>query len=146
MNTLANNHDGQGLTIRLDEKTSSDNQAIYLSGKFSVFVNCGSQYAIWGQFPQVINYKVKDLDSGTIYTSINREMSISWNGNSVYEEYSRQPCNQIVSEVFVEDLQNLYFREGAEKSPSRYAMQAGFMEFYSEWLTIENKPIKLKTF
>lgn len=147
MNTSASDDKGrQGLTIQLDAKKHSDTQGIYLSGSFSVFVNCGSQYAIWGQFPQVINYKLKDLESGVIYTSINREMSISWNGNSVYEEYSHKPCNQIISEEFVENLQDLYFTHSPKHSITRYSVQADYMGFVSDWLTIENKPIRLKSF
>lgn len=136
----------EGLTIQLDESLYQQEKQIHIKGIFGIFVNCGSQYAIWGQFPQVINYKVKDLDSGAIYISINREMSISWSGNSVYEEFSRKPCNEIVSEAFEEDLQNLYFKEVPEKTIYRYAVQAEYMKFVSDWLTIENKPIKLKTF
>jgi hypothetical protein len=136
----------EGLTIQLDESLYQQDKQIHIKGVFGIFVNCGSQYAIWGQFPQVIRYKLKDLDSGIVYQSINRELSISWNGNSVYEEYAQKPCNKIVTEYFSESLQEIYFENKPQTSIKNYMLQAEYMNFVSEWVSIENKPIQLKSF
>lgn len=137
---------GEGLTIELDEFLYQQEKQIYIKGVFGIFVNCGSQYAIWGQFPQVIRYKLKDLDSGIVYQSINRELSISWNGNQVYEEYAKKPCNKIITEQFSENLQEIYFENASKMSVKNYMLQAEYMNFVSAWIKIENKPIQLKSF
>lgn len=134
----------QGFKIKMDEDLYEQKKEIYIRGSFSIFVNCGSQYAIWGQFPQAIRYKLKDLDSDTLYQSINMELSISWDGNQVYEDYAKMPCNKIITESFHENLHNIYFENAPDNPIKYYEVQAEYMNFVSEWIKIDNKPIQLK--
>jgi len=70
----------QGLVISFDGNVQRTR--IEIHGTYSTFVNCGSQYATWHQFPSAICYAIRDLDSGEIYLSINNELSISPSGKS----------------------------------------------------------------
>jgi hypothetical protein len=141
-----NSSEFQGLKIRLDETEYQQNKQIHIRGSFSLFVNCGSQYAIWGQFPQSLTYKIKNLDSDVVYQSINRELSISWNGNDVYENYAQQPCNQIVTQEFSENLQDIPFIDAGKEALNNFAVQVEYMNFVSDWLVVKGKMLDLKKF
>ena len=105
----------QGLKIEFNRYMYKESTEIEISGALSVFVNCGSQYAIWSQFPSVIRYTVTDLDSKAVYQSVDNELSISLNGNNIYDEYAGKPCNKIVEENFSIKLADVYFIDPPKK-------------------------------
>ncbi len=134
-------------------------KAINITGSLVTFVNCGSQYAIWSQFPQVIRYALTDLDTYTVYQSVDNELSISWQGNSVYERYAKKPCDQLVTKNFSVNLQDVYFIDppknrnknkttGNTKSInveiSNFTLQAYYLAYKSKPLLFNETPLTLK--
>lgn len=99
----------QGLKLDIDTGAVNETGDVVINGELSVFVKCGSQYAIWHQFPESITYTLKDLATGETFISSNNELSISWNGNEVYDEYAEKPCNKIITEKFTVFLNSIYF-------------------------------------
>ncbi len=115
-----------------------------MEGDFSVFVNCGSQYAIWYQFPNAIIYTIKDLDSGRIYESVNFELSISHSGNSVYAQYAEFPCDGIVTEKFETVISDIYFDDPPFEEIKNNEIAAHYLGCDSNTLIVLNKQVKLK--
>ncbi len=136
----------QGLKIRLVEDASVDQDKVKISGRFSTFVTCGSQYATWFQFPQTIMYSIKDLKTGTVYESINNELSISWDGNSVYEEYSTEPCDQIVNEDFSVFVEDIYFINVPEDRLEDVEITAKYFGYTSNSIYVKGSNLKLRGF
>ena len=133
----------QGLKIQFDENKYKETKTIQIDGLFAIFVNCGSQYAIWSQFSETIRYMLKDLDTGEVFMSIDNELSISWDGNQVYESYSREPCGKVIDKEFSIKLKDIYFLEPPEKSISNFELTAYYMH-ESNKLTFKNTPLVLK--
>lgn len=101
---------GESLKIISNYQPHKSQNSLFVRGELSTFVNCGSQYATWRQFPRVIRYKVIDLESNIVYTSIDMVLSISESGNEIFEHYGKEPCNQIVSKDFSVYLNEIYFQ------------------------------------
>lgn len=136
----------QGLKIQFDESSYKETNEIKIHGALSTFTNCGSQYAIWYQFPSAIRYTLKDLDSGKTYQSIDNELSISWDGNDVYEEYAKKPCNQIIEEKFSVSLKDIYFIDPTIKEIKNFELTAYYAGHQSSPLVFKRKPLVLKGF
>lgn len=134
----------QGLKIQFDESRYKETNEIKVHDALSTFVNCGSQYAIWYQFPSAIRYTLKNLDSGKVYHSIDNELSISLSGNSIYEEYSKKPCNKIVEEKFSVSLKDIYFIDPTTKEIKNFKLYADYAGHKSSPLVFMNKPLVLK--
>ncbi len=117
---------------------------LVLEGAFSVFVNCGSQYAIWYQFPNAIVYTLRDLDTGMVYESINFELSISHSGSSVYDKYAGLPCDRIVTEKFETVISDICFDDPPFEEIKNYEIAAHYLGCDSNTLIVINKPVKLK--
>lgn len=79
----------QGSNIKFDSVKYKQTKTIIVNGVLSIFVNCGSQYALWYQFPRVIKYALKDLDSGNVYNSESNALSTSHDGNQIHEQYAK---------------------------------------------------------
>lgn len=107
--------ENQGLEIYFDENRAGEKDKVLIHGTLSIFVNCGSQYAIWSQFPRNVRYVIKDLDTEEVFESIDEELSISWSGNDVYDNYAKEPCNKVVKKSFSIPLDTLYFINPPEK-------------------------------
>ena len=136
----------QGLKLKYDSLSYKENQDIIIQGTFSIFVKCGSQYAIWRQFPDAINYTLKNLDSGNEMFSINMELSINEQGNEIYEEFNKMPCNQIVKKEFNVSLSDVYFQSSQQEKISHFELQAEYFGFKSNLLIFNNKPFRIKIF
>lgn len=135
--------DYQGINIKVS--TSEPDQGLQISGALSVFVNCGSQYATWNQFPGTILYILKDLDNDVIYKSNDTELSISWDGNNVYEEYAKEPCDRIVTKEFSTRVSSIYFNQAPETEISNFELEASYLGFSSNTLVIKNNSIILNS-
>ena len=132
------------LSIYLDE-TSADSEII-ISGSYTTFVNCGSQYAIWHQFPGAIHYTIKDLESGEVYASINNELSISPSGSQIYDEYAKKECGKVVTEKFSIVLNDVYFLNPPATSIKNFELSCRYYNDPSNTIKISNKSIYLKQF
>lgn len=93
------------LHISLDREAFAQGGKLLINGKLGVFVNCGSQLSIWASFPQDVQFKVTDLQTGKQYVSGRGPESISYHQSTI-ASYAKMPCNQIVEEEFVVDLAN----------------------------------------
>ncbi|MET0355327.1 MAG: hypothetical protein ABW044_01050 [Cellvibrio sp.] len=133
------------LRISFDEKSYTEKNEIRLNGSYSTFVNCGSQYAIWYQFPKAIRYTVKDLDSGEVYMSIDNQLSISHSGNQIYETYSKKDCGKVVTESFSVSLNDIYFIKPAAVLKN-IEVSCSYFNHPSNVVKILNKSIRLKGF
>jgi hypothetical protein len=120
-------------------------QGIKIGGTLSVFVKCGSQYAIWEQFPANIPFVLKDLDTDNVYESNYIELSISWDGNNVYEEYAEEPCDQVVSKDFTLTLTSVYLTSPPKTEVSNFELKAVYSGFSSNTLVIKGEPIILNS-
>ena len=135
--------DYQGINI---ETTESDlEQGLNINGSISMFVNCGSQYSVWNQFPQTILYVLKDLNTGDIYKSNDTELSISESGNSTYERYGKEPCNKIVTKEFSSSITSIYFNRPPKTEISNFELKASYMGFSSNALVIKNTSLILNS-
>ena len=134
----------QGLIISFDE--SVDQTQIEIHGTYTTFVNCGSQYAIWHQFPSAIRYAIKDLDSGEIYLSINNELSISPSDNQIYEAYSKKECGKVVSESFSVVLNDIYFVSSPKTPIKNLEISCSYYNTPSNSVKILNASLLLKSF
>ncbi len=143
---MAKMSDTKGLKIRLNEDQALDKNKVQIDGHFSTFVTCGSQYATWHQFPETINYTIKDLKTGETYQSIDNTLSISWDGNEVYEEYSNKPCDQIISEDFSVYIEDVYFIEAPENLIENFELTAEYFGYKSNTIVVNNSKLKLKKF
>jgi len=133
-----------GLHISFDG--NADRAKIEIHGTYSVFVNCGSQYAIWYQFPSAIRYTIKDLDSGNVYLSIDNELSISQSGNQVYDEYSKKECGKVVAENFSITLSDIYFINPPKQPLKNVEISCRYYNDVSNSVKILNKSLFLKSF
>jgi len=124
---------------------SEAGQGIKIGGTLSVFVKCGSQYATWNQFPADIPFVLKDLDTGNVYESNYIELSISWDGNNVYEEYAKEPCNQVVTKDFTLTLTSIEFTSPPKTEVSNFELKAEYSEFTSNTIVIKGEPIVLNS-
>jgi len=131
--------------IKIEASTSDAEQGVKISGALSVFVNCGSQYAIWHQFPEIISYTLKDLDSGHVYESNYAELSISWGGDTVHEMYAKEPCNKIVSKEFSVLLTGIFLNQPPENEIFNFELKASYMGFSSNTVVIKNTPLILNS-
>jgi len=137
----------QGLAIQVDANSIKGKSGLVeIEGILSVYVNCGSQYSTWNQFPQTILYVLKDLDTGNIFESVNLELSISWDGNQVYDEYSKKPCNQVVTERFSTSLADISFINPSNQTITNFELHASYLGRISNVLVIKNAPTVLKNF
>lgn len=136
----------EGFSIKFDRVGYENSKDIIVSGSFSIFVNCGSQYALWHQFPAGIRFTVKDLDSDAEYLSANTELSISWDGNQIYEEYAKMPCNTAVGEDFSMVLNDMYFERGPNKEIVNFELRAAYAGKESNVLTFIAVPFIVKGF
>lgn len=137
---------GEGLTITIDQISSGEPKNIIIRGVLSTFVNCGSQYATWRQFPRAIRYTVKNLANADIYNSINMELSISESGNDIFDFYSKEPCDTVVSKDFSVSLNNIYFEKAPKAEIYKFELQAEYAGHRSNTVTLKDIPISLKTF
>ncbi len=126
-----------------DFKTNGE---IIINGELSIFVNCGSQYAIWYQFPETIQYTLKNIDTEDIFRSIDNERSISWNGNEVYDHYAKEPCNKIVTQRFSVFLKNIYFINPPENPIENFELTASYLGETSNSWTVNHVSVILTGF
>jgi hypothetical protein len=136
----------EGLDLSLDQKSYDETGDIKIDGRLSTFVNCGSQYAMWRQFPRAIKYTLKDLDSGATYNSIDMTLSISEHGTDIYEKYRQQPCDQVVSKSFTVNLNEVFFKESPNQPIKNFELQAEYAGHISDTLKITNTSFQLKVF
>lgn len=136
----------QGLKIVFDQELYNETKNFRVQGVLSTFVNCGSQYATWRQFPQAIQYKLINLVSGDIYISIDGTLSISESGNKIYDYYSKQPCNQVVSQDFFVDLNQIYFQNAPKSEILNFELQAEYVGHKSNILKFTKKPFHITSF
>lgn len=136
---LSNAH---GLSIWFDNSTYEERKDIVIHGNLSTFVNCGSQYAIWHQFPEAIKFTLQNLDSGEVYFSGGGELSISWDGNQVYEAYAKEPCNEVVSKFFSISLNSIYFRDLPKNTVKNFKLQAEYVGHTSNSLSFRGVQFK----
>ena len=134
----------QGLVISFDGNVQRTQ--IEIHGTYNTFVNCGSQYAIWHQFPSAIRYAIKDIDSGEIYMSINNELSISPSGNQIYEAYSKKECGKVVSESFSMILSDIYFVSPPKTPIKNLEISCSYYNTRSNAVKILNTSLLLKSF
>jgi len=135
--------DYQGINIEVS--TSEVEQGVKISGALSMFVNCGSQYSTWNQFPETILFVLKDLDTGNIYESNNTELSISWDGNNVYEMYAQEPCDKIVTKEFLLTVTSIYFNHPPKTEVSNFELKASYLGFSSNIVLIKNTSLVLNS-
>ncbi len=128
------------------DKTCGDASEIIISGSYSIFVNCGSQYAIWHQFPAAIHYTIKDMDSGEVYTSINNELSISPSDNQIYDDYAKRECGKIVTEKFSIVLTDIYFLSPPVDAIKNFELACRYYSDLSNTVQILDEKIYLKRF
>ncbi len=133
----------QGLKIELDTNTFKQTGKVQINGQLSIFVNCGSQYATWFQFPQTILYILKDLDTGEVFKSVDTELSISWDGDQVYDTYAKEPCDRVVTEEFTAVLSNIYFKNPSKNTIANFELQASYLGHSSNSLIIQNASVVL---
>ena len=134
----------QGFEINSNYKLHKN--SLLVQGELSTFVNCGSQYATWRQFPGAIQYKVIDLESNKVYTSINMMLSISEDGNEIFEHYSKEPCSKIVSKDFSIDLSDIYFQDAPKIKIVNFEFQAEYLGHKSNVLKFVNIPLQMNSF
>ncbi len=140
------NGDYEGLKLEFDKNSYMETKEIRIHGALSMFINCGSQYAIWHQFPNSIRYILKDLDSGEIYQSVNMELSISWDGNDIYEQYSKEPCDKIIEKEYSILLNDIYFIDSPKKIIKNFELNSNFMNFVSNILSFKDIPVEINGF
>jgi hypothetical protein len=136
----------QGLKIDVDPSDFKESGEVKINGEFSIFVNCGSQYSTWFQFPATIQYTLKDLDTGDIFKSMDNELSISWDGNEIYDHYAKEPCNRIITKGFSTTLTEIYFENPSKKPITNFELNASYLGHTSNSLTINNVSVVLNNF
>jgi hypothetical protein len=136
----------QELKITFDQDFYKETKNFRIFGTLSTFVNCGSQYATWRQFPQAMQYRLVNLDSGETHTSVNMMLSISESGNEIFDHYGKQPCDQVVSKDFSISLNEVYFNESSKSAISNFELQAEYAGHTSNTLTFTKTPLSIKTF
>lgn len=134
----------QGLKIKLNENATKGK--FQVDGSFSTFVSCGSQYAMWSQFPKGVIYFIKDIKTNQVYESINNELSISWNGNEVYQEFSKKSCNEIVTEEFSVFLGDIYFEDAPAHLLESFELVAKYLKYTSNRISIESSNFEFRKF
>ena len=132
--------------IYFDDNAYKENKNVVIRGTLSTFVKCGSQYAVWRQFPDSISYTIKNLDSGTVYSSINMELSISESGDDIYDEYNETPCDKIVSQDFLIDLSDLFFQIPSQIEVKHFEVFAEYLNFKSNILFLDGVSVNLNKF
>lgn len=137
---------GQWLKINSNYQPHKNQNSLIVQGELSIFVNCGSQYSIWRQFPEAIQYKIIDLESNRVYTSIDMMLSISESGNEIFERYRKEPCNQIVSKDFSVYLNEIYFQDAPKNGIVNFELQAEYAGHKSNVLKFLNTPFQIKSF
>ncbi|MBU2862472.1 hypothetical protein KO489_01300 [Reinekea forsetii] len=135
----------QGFLVALEQSSALEG-VLKISGEFSIFVNCGSQYAIWDQFPDTVEYSIKDLDSGEVFKSVSEKLSISWDGNDIYEHYSNEPCDQVVTKAFSATITDINFLTAPSKTLTNVELYARYEGIQSNMLSVKNFPLALKRF
>ncbi len=138
--------DNQGFSISYDHGSYEENKVIVVQGTLSTLVKCGSQYAVWHQFPQAVRYTLKDLDSASIYHSVDMALSISENGDEVYAHYAKEPCGKVVSQDFSIVLNDIYFQQPPKEEISHFQLYAEYWGFTSNSLTFAKTPLQIKGF
>lgn len=138
--------DFEGFKIQFDESEYREVKAIEIRGAFATFVKCGSQYAIWSQFPGAIRYSLKDLDSNKIYQSANGELSISWDGSQVYDEYAKMPCDKVIEKEFSTALNDIYFVDSPKKAIRNFELHADYAGHTSNVIVFDKRPFFPKGF
>ena len=119
--THAMKHDAE-LKIALDTNAYRQKQQLLITGSYRTWVNCGSQLAIWVQFPREIGFQILDLGSGQTFASVSAPMSVSYAASTI-EEFHNMPCDQMVEQPFSVDLAELYLRPPAAKEPMKISAQ-----------------------
>lgn len=133
-----------GLTIEQDAAASRQAGQLIIKGVLATFVNCGSQYAIWHQFPAGVRFRLTDLETGRVHESPNREMSISWNGNQVYEHYRKAPCDSVVRQDFSLSLAEVFPPGDAPVSVRHFSLQAEYVGHRSNTLHFRDTLVRLR--
>ena len=133
----------QGLNIVVEK--SQESADVIIDVEFSIFVNCGGQYAVWHQFENATLFTVKDLDTGVTYKSIDGSISISLNGNEVYDHYSKEPCDRVVTNRFSVPLSDIHFINASEKPITNMEISAFYFGYESNVSVIKNTSILLKS-
>ncbi len=139
-------NDEQGLKIISNNQPNENHNSLFVQGELSTFVNSGSQYATWGQFPRAIQYKIIDLDTDEVYTSIDMMLSISESGNENFERYGKEPCNQVVSKEFSVSLHEIYFQNAPKNAICNFELQAEYAGHKSNILKFIKTPFQMKSF
>ena len=137
--------ESQALILKFNHDFYEVDKGMVFDGSLSIFVNCGSQYATWYQFPSSIAYLIKDLDTDIIYKSENSERSISHSGNRIYDIYSKKPCNQIVTKEFHVKLKDIYFSPSVTKVITNFELTAFYYNKKSNSLIFNDTPLNLKS-
>ncbi len=139
-------NDEQGLKIISNNQPNEKYNSFFVDVELSTFVNCGSQYATWRQFPMAIQYKIIDLDTNKVYTSIDMMLSISESGNEIFERYRKEPCNQVVSKKFSVSLDEIYFQNRPKNAILNFELQAEYAGYKSNKLKFLKAPFNIKSF
>ncbi len=138
--------DSKEFKIRFDESKYRETENIVIHGTFTTFVKCGSQYAIWNQFPGAVRYTLKDLDTNKTYQSVNTELSISWDGNQVYDEYAKMPCDKVIGKEFSVALNDVYFLDTPENAIENFELHAEYAGRTSNTIAAKNRQFLPKKF
>lgn len=128
----------QGFNIEFDQALYNETKVINLQGSLSTFVNCGSQYATWRQFPRAVNYTIKNLDTNEIYNSIDMQLSISEEGNYIFDKYAKEPCDTVVSKDFFASLDDIYFEKAPKANILNFELQTEYAGHKSNVLIFKN--------
>ena len=115
-----------------EDKSSVENKELIIRGVFRTYVKCGSQYATWYQFPETVQFTLKNLDTNEEHTSRNTELSISPDQRTI-ERYSSMPCDQIHRRYFEQNIFD-YF--------TKYIPTAGSYEIFAFYKTSKSEPIR----
>ena len=138
--------DSEEFKIQFDESKYREAEKIVIHGTFATFVKCGSQYAIWNQFPGAFKYTLKDLDTNKIYQSVNGELSISWDGNQVYDEYAKMPCDKVIEKEFSIALNDIHFMDSPKKAIKNFELYVDYAGRTSNAIVFKNRRFFPKEF
>lgn len=122
------------LKIACDRQVYAAERRLIIHGSYRTWVNCGSQLAIWAQFPREVEFEIVDLASGQSFVSASAPLSVSHHQSTI-EYYGSLPCDQMVEQAFTVELAQFYFQPPAATPPMNIV--ARFLGTRSNVLLIE---------
>jgi|GEM_PF-1426936 len=135
--------DWEGLKIFFDKEKYKETGEITFHGVFATFVKCGCQYSTWYLFPDKISYILKDLDKGEVYKSVDMDITISHDGNSIYDEYAKEPCDKVVSKNFSINIKEIWFENSPSNEVQNFEISAQYLGYTSNVLIVRSISLKL---